>query len=350
MNLREYIVLNFDKESYNSSDIKELASKFHCTEGHVMRIFRDMGIKSCAKRSAEIRRDYLLNTWANKKNPESISELAEKFNCTPATIRNDLHDLGLFHLLQSNSSILSSSERDDYLLNVWCKQEIPESSISLGKRFNCSATTVLRDIHRLGLEDYLGIKDTTSRQIRDDYLLNDWVKQPREQRLNFQEVGKLLNCSAETIRTDVERLGLSEYRLSIGEDSFRRLYNKKEPEILKVLRRFYFEYKAKGRLFYLEEIALACTEGNPSLKVIEEVVHRNNFSKIIKPYNPKVSESERIDYFENYLRHYSYPINSKEMRNLCLRFSAKFSVPYDVIVKEFKLACELFDVLNLANL
>ena len=38
------------------------------------------------------------------------------------------------------------------------------------------------------------------------------------------------------------------------------------------------------------------------------------------------------------------------MRNLCLRFSAKFSVPYDVIVKEFKLACELFDVLNLANL
>jgi DNA-binding Lrp family transcriptional regulator len=350
MNLREYIVLNFDKESYNSSDIKELASKFHCTEGHVMRIFRDMGIKSCAKRSAEIRRDYLLNTWVNKKNAESISELAEKFNCTPTVIRNDLQNLGLSHLLQSNSSILSSTERDNYLLNVWCKQEFPESSYLLGKRFNCSSTTVLRDIHRLGLEAYLGIKDTTPCEVRDDYLLNDWVKQPREQRLNFQEVGKLLNCSAETIRRDVERLGLSEYKLSTSEVSSRRFYNSKEPEILKVLRKFYFEYKAKGRLFYLEEIALACTEGNPSLRVIEEVVHRNNFSKIIKPYNPKVSESERIDYFENYLRRYSYPINSKEMRNLCLRFSAKFSVPYDVIVKEFKLASELFDVLNLANL
>lgn len=346
MNLREYIVLNFDKESYNSSDIKELASKFNCTEGHVMRIFRDMGIKSYAKKSTEIRRDYLLNTWANKKNPESISELAEKFNCTPTVIRNDLHNLGLSHLQQSDSSILSSTERDNYLLNVWCKQEFPESSYVLGKRFNCSSTTVLRDIRRLGLEAYLNIK----REVRDDYLLNDWVKQPREQRLNFQEVGKLLNCSGETIRRDVERLGLSEYKLSTSEVSSRRFYNSKEPEILKVLRKFYFEYKAKGRLFYLEEIALACTEGNPSLKVIEEVVHRNNFSKIIKPYNPKVSESERIDYFENYLRRYSYPINSKEMRNLCLRFSAKFSVPYVVIVKEFKLARELFDVLNLANL
>ena len=156
-----------------------------------------------------------------------------------------------------------------------------------------------------------------------------------------------MNCSAETIRTDVERLGLSEYRLSIGEDSFRRLYNKKEPEILKVLRRFYFEYKAKGRLFYLEEIALACTEGNPSLKVIEEVVHRNNYSKIIKPYNPKVSKTDRFNYFENYLNHYSYPTTSAEKRNLCLRFSVKFSVPYDEIVEEFKLAYEFVDCVNL---
>ena len=114
MNLHEYIVFNFDKDTYTSSDVKELSSKFHCTESHVKRVFKDIGIKSSIKMGVETRRDYLLNTWVNKKNAESISELAEKFNCTPATIRNDLHDLGLSHLL-GNSSILSSSERDDYL-------------------------------------------------------------------------------------------------------------------------------------------------------------------------------------------------------------------------------------------
>ena len=84
-----------------------------------------------------------------------------------------------------------------------------------------------------------------------------------------------------------------------------------------------------------------------ALKVIEEVVHRNNYSKIIKPYNPKVSKTDRFNYFENYLNHYSYPTTSAEKRNLCLRFSVKFSVPYDEIVEEFKLAYEFVDCVNL---